>query len=420
MRIVLGVSAGIAAFKAAHVLRGLLGHGHDVHVVPTPKSLSFVGAATWAALSGHAVSVDPFDRVADVAHVDLGNTADLIVVAPATADFIARIASGQADDLLSATLLTATCPVLLAPAMHTQMWFHPATVANVATLRARGLHVLDPAEGRLTGADSGMGRLPEPNKIVDAALELVANPPVTTPRDLLGIRVVISAGGTHEAIDPVRFIGNRSTGRQGFALAQVAAQRGARVTIVAANVALPSPEGVAVIAVESAQELEQVMRQEAEFADIIVMAAAVADYRPVCTSAVKIKKSTDTLNLRLEPTTDILSALVTARRPGQFVVGFAAETGDATADVLTLGAHKARRKGADLLVVNQVGVDVGFGDRPTTVAMLNSEGAILARAQGTKDEVSGRIWDTISDCLARVSDLPGTVAPCRDSSPPNL
>src|SRR5436305_5168194 len=284
--IVLGVAGGIAAYKACELLRLFTESGYDVRVVPTASALRFVGAPTWSALSGHPVQTDVWSDVHEVPHVRLGQSADLVVVAPATADLLARAAIGRADDLLTATLLTARCPVLYAPAMHTEMWEHPATRANVATLRSRGAIVLDPAAGRLTGADSGPGRLPEPAAIFAAAVRLLARGaagPFTA--DLAGRRVVVSAGGTREEIDPVRFIGNWSTGTQGYALASTAAARGAEVTVVAANVALPDPAGTKVTRVVSAREMRDAVLAAAEAADAVVMAAAVADYRPAARSA---------------------------------------------------------------------------------------------------------------------------------------
>jgi phosphopantothenoylcysteine decarboxylase/phosphopantothenate--cysteine ligase len=282
MRIILGVAGGIAAYKAALLLRLLTEAGHDVRVIPTRASLEFVGRATWEALSGEPAPSEVFEDVQHVPHVELGKGADLVVVAPASADLLARAATGRADDLLTATLLTARCPVLLAPAMHTEMWEHPATRANVATLRSRGVHVLEPASGRLTGADTGPGRLPEPEDIAAAALALVGG--TDAPHDLAGQHVVISAGGTREPLDPVRFLGNRSSGRQGFALAEAALARGARVTLVAANVTLPAPPRAGLVAVETTEELRAAVRAAAKDADVVVMAAARADFRPAPTA----------------------------------------------------------------------------------------------------------------------------------------
>jgi phosphopantothenoylcysteine decarboxylase/phosphopantothenate--cysteine ligase len=400
MRIVLGVAGGIAAYKAALLLRLLTEAGHHVRVIPTRASLEFVGRATWEALSGEPAPSDVFENVAEVPHVRLGRLADLLIVAPATADLLARAATGRADDLLTATLLTARCPVLLAPAMHTEMWEHPATQANVATLRSRGVHVLEPASGRLTGTDTGPGRLPEPQAIAAAALALVdrADAP-SGRRDLAGQHVVISAGGTREPLDPVRFLGNRSSGRQGYALAAAALARGARVTLVAANVTLPPPPGADVVTVETSEQLRDAVRAAARDADVVVMAAAVADFRPATTAESKIKKNGDgtTPVIELVETPDILAELAAQRlRPGQVVVGFAAETGDLDASVLDHGRVKARRKGADLLVVNAVGGGRGFGTTDNDVTILDSGGEIVTAAAGTKAEVAHAVWDAVA------------------------
>ncbi|WP_158375700.1 bifunctional phosphopantothenoylcysteine decarboxylase/phosphopantothenate--cysteine ligase CoaBC [Cellulosimicrobium cellulans] len=400
MRIVLGVAGGIAAYKAAHVLRSFTEAGHDVRVVPTRAALEFVGRATWEALSGHPVTSEVFDDVPEVAHVRLGREADLVVVAPATADLLARAASGRADDLLAATLLTATCPVLMAPAMHTEMWQHPATRANVATLRERGVHVLDPDSGRLTGADSGPGRLPEPDAIAAAALALVDPEGKPRPQDLAGRTVVVSAGGTREPLDPVRFLGNRSSGKQGVALARTAQARGARVTLVAANLAVRPPAGVRVVPVETTAELQDAVRAAAVDADVVVMAAAVADFRPATGSAHKIKKQADgsVPPLALVQNPDVLAGLVTdpPRADGrQVVVGFAAETGDDTGGVLDHGRAKARRKGADLLAVNAVGGGRGFGAEQNALTILDRDGEVVATTEGSKDAVSDGLWDAV-------------------------
>ena len=406
MRIVLGVGGGIAAYKAASLLRLLTEAGHVVRVVPTRSALEFVGRPTWEALSGQPATPEVFDDVTGVAHVALGREADLVVVAPATADLLARAAAGLADDLLTTTLLVATCPVLLAPAMHTQMWEHPATVANVATLRARGVHVLDPAVGRLTGVDSGAGRLPEPEQIAAEALALLH--PV--PQDLAGRRVVVSAGGTREPLDPVRFLGNRSSGRQGVALAAAARARGAAVTLVAANVSLPAGPGVDVVPVETSGQLRDAVRRAAGDADAVVMAAAVADFRPASAAGAKIKKRPDGRPpvLELVETVDILAELATHRlAPGQVVVGFAAETGDAAGSVLDHGRAKAKRKGADLLVVNAVGEGRGFGTPDNDVVVLDAAGDEVARASGTKEQVAHAVWDAVLPLLPTGARTPG-------------
>lgn len=396
MRVVLGVCGGIAAYKVPVLLRSFTEAGHDVRVVPTRSSLEFVGRATWEALSGHAVNTSVFDDVPGVEHVGLGQSADLIVVAPATADLLARAAAGRADDLLTATLLAAHCPVLLVPAMHTKMWGNAATRANVATLRSRGVHVLDPDSGRLTGTDSGPGRLPEPSVIAAAALALVA------PGDLAGVRVVVSAGGTREPIDPVRFLGNRSSGKQGVALARAARRRGADVVLVGANLTVPVPDGVRVVAVETAAQLRDAVREAATQADVVVMAAAVADFRPAVEHPHKIKKNAGTVPpIDLEPTTDVLAELVSDPvRPGQVIVGFAAETGDDDGDVLAHGRAKARAKGARLLVVNAVGNGKGFVVEDNDVTILDARGDTVAKAAGTKDAVADAVWDAVVGLLA--------------------
>ncbi|WP_448060720.1 bifunctional phosphopantothenoylcysteine decarboxylase/phosphopantothenate--cysteine ligase CoaBC [Cellulomonas hominis] len=398
MRIVLGVCGGVAAYKSALLLRLLTEAGHDVRVVPTRASSEFVGRATWEALSGHPVTADVFDDVPEVAHVRIGQSADLMIVAPATADLLARAAAGRADDLLAASLLMAHGPVVMAPAMHTEMWRHPATVANVATLRARGVHVLDPAVGRLTGPDSGPGRLPDPEQIAAYALALVDADGRARPQDLVGRRVVVSAGGTREALDPVRYLGNHSSGRQGIALATAAAARGAQVTLVAANVDLPVPTGVEVVPVGSGAQLREAVRAAGATADVVVMAAAVADFRPAASATAKIKKSADGAGLTLElvPTTDILAELGHDRlRADQVVVGFAAETGDAHGSVLDHGRAKALHKGADLLVVNAVGDGVGFGTPDNAVTVLDGAGEPVLAAEGSKESVAHAVWDAV-------------------------
>lgn len=396
-RVVLGVAGGIAAYKSAYLLRLLTEAGHDVRVVPTASALRFVGAATFEALSHHPVTADVFDDVDQVAHVQIGHEAELILVAPATADLLARTVHGRADDLLAATLLVARCPVLLAPAMHTEMWQHPATMANVATLRARGVLVLPPADGRLTGTDTGPGRLPEPADLADLAeLVLRAGPEALRP-DLLGHRVLISAGGTREPLDPVRFLGNRSSGKQGLALASVAAARGAEVTLVTANVDAPVPAGARSITVTTAEQMRVEMLREAKQADVVVMAAAVADFRPKTVSPGKIKKSsTDPDPVALTQNPDILRELVMNRHAGQVLVGFAAETGDDQASVLEHGISKLAGKGVDLLVVNEVGAELTF-DRPDNAAtILSSDGAQVTVPRGPKAVLAARVWDLVA------------------------
>jgi phosphopantothenoylcysteine decarboxylase / phosphopantothenate---cysteine ligase len=398
--VVLGVAGGIAAYKACELLRRLTESGHRVRVIPTESALNFVGAATFEALSGQPVHTGVFEDVPEVAHVRLGRHAELVVVAPATADLLARVAHGRADDLLTATLLTARCPVLLVPAMHTEMWEHAATRDNVALLRSRGVVVMEPASGRLTGVDSGPGRLPEPVEIAELA-RLLLERADALPRDLAGRKVVVSAGGTREPLDPVRFLGNRSSGRQGYALARVAAQRGAEVTLVAAHTAdLVPPAGVRMVGVGTAAELRKAMLAEAGRADVLVMAAAVADFRPVRLADHKIKKSdAGPPTVELETNPDILAELVGLRRGGQLVVGFAAETGDETGDVLHHGRAKLARKGCDLLVVNAVGEGKAFG-QPDNAGWLLGNGEEIELPAGSKALLASRVWDAVAARLA--------------------
>ncbi len=399
-RVVLGVSGGIAAYKACEVLRGLTETGHDVRVVPTASALRFIGAATWAALSGHPVSSAVWDDAHEVPHVRIGQEADLVLVVPATADLIARAAHGLAHDLLTSTLLTARCPVLYVPAMHTEMWEHQATVDNVALLRARGAVVVEPAVGRLTGADSGKGRLPDPDEIVALARDLLAGAP--TGADLAGRHVVVSAGGTREYLDPVRFLGNRSSGRQGYALARAALARGAKVTLVAANVGLPDPAGADMVRVGSASELRDAVVDAAATADAVVMAAAVADFRPNAYVDAKIKKEPDggVPHIELERTADILAEISGSRaRPGQVVVGFAAETGDASGSVLDHGRAKLAAKGCDLLVVNEVGVGRGFESEENEAVVLGADGTVTPVPHGPKAALAHVVWDLVGDRL---------------------
>jgi phosphopantothenoylcysteine decarboxylase / phosphopantothenate---cysteine ligase len=389
-RIILGVGAGIAAYKVCELLRLLTESGHRVRVVPTADALRFVGEPTWAALSGEPVTTDVWTGVSEVPHVRLGQSADLVLVAPATADLLARAAAGMASDLLTATLLTARCPVLYAPAMHTEMWEHPATQANVALLRGRGGVVLDPAVGRLTGADSGAGRLPEPPEIFAVAVRLLDG---AASQDLAGRRVVVSAGGTREEIDPVRFIGNWSTGTQGYALARTAVARGAEVTVIAANVALPDPAGVKVVRVVSARQMHDAVLAAATNADVVVMAAAVADYRPQTRSDGKIKKDGQPPEpLRLVENPDILAGLAAQRGPGRtqpVLVGFAAET-----DTSEQAARaKLARKGCDLLVVNPVGNGLGFGTPDNEAVVYGADGTVTRIPRGPKEALANMVWD---------------------------
>ncbi|MEU8398642.1 bifunctional phosphopantothenoylcysteine decarboxylase/phosphopantothenate--cysteine ligase CoaBC [Nonomuraea sp. NPDC048892] len=451
MKVVLGVSGGIAAYKACELLRLFTESGHEVRVVPTREALKFVGAPTWAALSGNPVSAEVWDDVHEVPHVRIGKGADLVVVAPATADVLARAAHGLAGDLLTNTLLTATCPVVFAPAMHTEMWQHAATRANVATLRSRGAVVIDPAVGRLTGADTGPGRLPDPAEIFQVCLRVLRG----RPRDLAGRKVVVSAGGTREAIDPVRFIGNRSTGLQGYALARTAAARGAEVTLVAANVTLPDPAGAAMVRVESTAQLREAVLAASADADVVVMAAAVADFRPETRHDAKIKKTEgEPEAIRLVKNPDILAELGERRRaaladggladggladggladgglavgaeprerggavpvgggtrgrqdvataagngserPGavlpRVIVGFAAETHD----VLANGQAKLARKGCDLLVVNQVGEGLAFGTAGNAATVLVAGGEAVEVPFGPKEDLADVVWDLVA------------------------
>jgi phosphopantothenoylcysteine decarboxylase / phosphopantothenate---cysteine ligase len=401
-RVVLGVGAGIAAYKACELLRLLTESGYRVRVVPTHDALRFVGEPTWAALSGEPVTTDVWTGVSDVPHVRLGQSADLILVAPATADLLARAAAGMADDLLTATLLTARCPVLYAPAMHTEMWEHPATQANVSLLRSRGAVVLEPAVGRLTGADSGAGRLPDPPEIFAAAVALLSSGQISSTRALARRRVVVSAGGTREEIDPVRFIGNWSTGTQGYALARTAIARGADVTVIAANVALPDPAGAKVVRVVSALQMrDAVTAAAAEGADAIVMAAAVADYRPEIRSEGKIKKDGQPPEpLRLVENPDILAGLAAQRlagapgpgRPNPVLVGFAAETDISEQAVKA----KLARKGCDLLVVNQVGNGLGFGTPDNEAVIYGADGTVTPVSRGPKEALANVVWDLVA------------------------
>jgi phosphopantothenoylcysteine decarboxylase / phosphopantothenate---cysteine ligase len=393
-RVILGVAAGIAAYKSCELLRLLTESGHRVRVLPTPDALRFVGETTWAALSGEPVSAGLWDDPHQVLHVSLGQSADLVLVAPATADLMARAAAGAAADLLTSVLLAARCPVVFAPAMHTEMWQHPATQANVSVLRDRGAVVLDPAAGRLTGADTGPGRLPEPAELFSVALRVLARGAGGLAPDLSGRRVVVSAGGTREELDPVRFLGNWSSGRQGYALARTAAARGAKVTLVAANTELEDPAGTQVVRVTSALQMRDAVTAAAAEADAVVMAAAVADFRPEGRSDLKIKRSGGLpAPVRLVANPDILSGLCADRpRPGQVIVGFAAETDD----VLANGRAKLAAKGCDLLVVNQVGAGLAFGTSDNEAVVLGADGTQTAVPRGPKEALADVIWDLVT------------------------
>lgn len=392
-KVVLGVSGGIAAYKACELLRRLTESGHDVRVVPTESSLHFVGAATWSALSGHPVSTEVWNDVHEVPHVRIGQHADLVVVAPATADMLAKAAHGLADDLLTNTLLTARCPVVFAPAMHTEMWEHPATQENVATLRRRGAVVIEPAVGRLTGVDTGKGRLPDPAEIFEVCRRVLARGAAAP--DLTGRHVVISAGGTREPLDPVRYLGNRSSGKQGYALARTAVARGARVTLVEANTGLPDPSGADIVRVGTAVQLREAVLKAAADADVVVMAAAVADFRPAeyVTGKIKKKDGQEPAPLTLVRNPDILAEAAADRAtPGQVVVGFAAETDN----VLANGREKLLRKGCDLLVVNEVGERKTFGSEENEAVVLAADGSETPVPYGPKEALADTVWDLVS------------------------
>ncbi|WP_159716878.1 MULTISPECIES: bifunctional phosphopantothenoylcysteine decarboxylase/phosphopantothenate--cysteine ligase CoaBC [Actinomyces] len=443
-RVVVGVAGSIAAYKAPTVIRLLRAQGHETRAVATQAALRFIGASALAAVSGGPVGAGVFDDPAAVEHVGLGEWAELVLVAPASADLLARVAAGRADDLLTATILTTTAPVVLAPAMHTQMWANAATVENVATLRRRGLTIIEPDVGPLTSGDSGAGRLPAPERIVAEALAALTGATAAarraggqeaaSPGPLSGRRLVVSAGGTQEPIDPVRFIGNRSSGRQGVAIASAAAARGADVVLIAANIspevlaplggatAAPGSGTARIVEAPTALDMEAAVRSEASSADAVVMAAAVADFRPAHPGISKIKKqrladgagpaaggadegarpARVPAPIELVTNPDILAGLVAdPPRPGQLIVGFAAETGDEEGDALAHGAAKARRKGAHLLAVNAVGDGRGFGDVPNAVVVLDPQGVEVARGEGTKAEVAGLLLDLIAERLPR-------------------
>lgn len=370
-------------------------------MVPTPAALRFVGEPTWAALSGHPVATSLWQQTEQVPHVRLGQQAECVVVAPATADLLARLVNGIAGDLLTNVLLTARCPIVIAPAMHTEMWLHPSTVANVATLRGRGAIVLDPAIGRLTGADSGPGRLPEPSLIVEAVRAALRGSPHGPRHDLSTVRAVVTAGGTREAWDPVRYLGNRSSGRQGVALARAAIARGAQVHLVAGAMEVPPPAGAQCTPIESAEQMLQALRQTMDACDVLVMAAAVADFRPADRQEGKIKKEHGVPELLLQPTVDVLATLCqerTGKRP--IIVGFAAETAKDDADLLGLGADKLRRKGCDLLVVNDVGgADPVFGSDRNQVVILDAQGILARIGPADKTTVAHGIWDVVRERL---------------------
>lgn len=412
-RIVVGVSGSISAYKATFIIRQLRAAGHEVKVVASAAALKFIGESTLAALSGAPVASQLFSDAGAVEHVAIAEWAQLLLIAPASADLIAKLAVGRADDMLTTTALTTTAPIVISPAMHTQMWQHPATVANVEILRSRGVKVIEPASGRLTGKDSGPGRLPEPEQIVAQALEFLRqiSQDLQFSQDLAGKHFVISAGGTREAIDPVRFLGNRSSGLQGIALARAAVERGAHVTLVAANIeaALLAqlPEQVEVVKVVSALQLRDAVHEAGRSAQVIVMCAAVADFRPKTYAGFKLKKSTDSgetdksYTLELVENPDILAGLAAQRlNECQVIVGFAAETGDEHTSALEYGRRKALKKGADLLAVNTVGATSGFGDVANEIHVLDSHGQQVGHSAGSKLQVARDLVELIAQRLS--------------------
>ena len=386
------------------MLRRLSEAGHDVRAVPTQSALEFVGRATWEALSGNPVTTTVFDDVHEVAHVRIAQHAELVVIAPATANLLAKAANGLADDLLTSTLLMSRAPVVFAPAMHTEMWNHPATQQNVATLRARGMLVIEPATGRLTGADSGQGRLPEPAALAEVCEAVLDRG--TGVADLAGKNVLISAGGTREPLDPVRFLGNRSSGRQGWALAAAAVARGAVVQVVAANVELADPAGATVVKVGTSEELHKAILERASGADVVVMAAAVADFRPTEVSVGKIKKTDDQFvpQLELVRTVDVLAELGANKGEGPLLVGFAAETVVPGPNLLELASAKLAAKGADLVVANSVGVDRGFENSYNAVTIVSENGVERDVASTSKAGVANAVWDVVLQHLPRAGD----------------
>ena len=406
MRIVLGVTGGIAAYKAALLLRLMSEDRHEVHVVPTKEALNFVGQATWEALSGRPVYTDTFEAVDEVNHVLQGRKADLILIAPATANALAKAANGLADDLIGNILLTATVPVVMAPAMHTEMWQNAATQANVETLRSRGVHIIEPAVGRLTGSDTGRGRLPDPESIWEQTQDIIHQ--AHHGSSLRGKSVVVSAGGTREALDPVRFLGNRSSGKQGVAVAQAAARAGAQVTLITGSmdVAAPRHDHITVLSIESTRELLDAVLEHSREKDALIMAAAVADFRPASVTDEKIKKDDEHTapTIVLEQTEDVLHTVIQQRTAGEdlpaYVVGFAAETGDANTSPLEYGRAKLQRKGCEMLVVNEVGVGKVFGQDENDVTIVFADGRDDLTVQGTKDVVAACIVQQLANVLS--------------------
>ncbi|HEX4059147.1 MAG TPA: bifunctional phosphopantothenoylcysteine decarboxylase/phosphopantothenate--cysteine ligase CoaBC [Galbitalea sp.] len=392
MKIVVGITGGIAAYKAVSVVRAFVLGGHSVQVVATDAALRFVGKPTLEAISRNPVYTELYEGVAEVRHVAIGQAADLIVVAPATANFLAQLAGGFAADLLGNTILASEAPLVVAPAMHTEMWNNAATVANVATLRSRGITIVGPAVGQLTGSDAGPGRMSEPDDIVAAALAVA-----DARGDLAGKRILVTAGGTREPLDPVRFIGNRSSGKQGVAIALAAAARGADVELIGANLEVDVPPSIRVEQVGTTLELQRAVVAAAKQADVVIMAAAVADYRPESVAESKIKKEQqgDELRLTLVKNPDILQELSASRRKGQIVIGFAAETETDTGKLLELARAKVARKGCDYLVVNSVGWTSGFATEGNAITVVSASGDIVGEAEGSKRVVADRILDVL-------------------------
>ena len=399
--VVLGVTGGIAAYKSADLIRRLKEQDLDVQVITTKSALKFVGETTFAALSGHPVISDIWNNAHEVEHVNVAKKADAIVVAPATADFLAHLAYGFANDVLLATLLVAKCPIILAPAMHTEMWENSATKENVATLRKRGFLVLDPAVGKLTGEDSGVGRLPETTEIAQVVKQVINRKNANLGKDLVGLNVLISAGGTREAIDPIRFIGNRASGKQGVALALSALSRGAKVTLVGANLSVNVPAGVEFISANTAKEMQEQMQLRAGSADVVIMNAAVADYFIANPDENKIKKKDEKLSIELDKTTDILSVLADSKPIKQYLVGFAAETTTDDDDLIASAKSKLESKKADLIVGNKVSKSVGISSDENEVIMVTANEAVLL-PKADKLLLADAMWDFIVKQLAKV------------------
>ena len=381
--IILGVGGGIAAYKSCDLLRRLLDLGHHVTVVPTPSSLNFVGKATWEALSGRSVTTEVFESVEEVRHISLAKKSDFIVISPATADLIARLASGRADDLLTNIVLASTSEILLVPAMHPQMWSNSATLANVQTLRQRGIHIMEPSVGALTSGDIGKGRLPETHEII-AEIESL----LSSANDFAGRKILITAGGTREPIDPVRFIGNRSSGKQGYAIAREAARRGAKVSLIAANSQLADIDGVEIIHVETAQEMLSAVELRFDDCDALFMSAAVADARPLDASDEKIKKS-DYQSIDLVENADILKSLLSKKKQ-QIIVAFAAETSHDRVSALA----KLESKGADILYLNDISAGDIFNSETTYGEIFKRDGSSIKVAKTTKDTLARELLDT--------------------------